>query len=81
MTNSMKHAKASEITISLERTKGVIVLTVSDDGQGKRRRGQGLGTLIMQYRAHAIGGTLEVESTQSRGTTVTCRVPFERYPR
>jgi two-component system sensor histidine kinase UhpB len=81
VTNSMKHAKASEITISLERTKGAIVLTVSDDGQGKRRRGHGLGTLIMQYRAHAIGGTLKVESTQSRGTTVTCRVPLKRYPR
>jgi len=80
VTNSMKHAKASEITISLERTKGAIVLTVSDDGQGKRRRGHGLGTLIMQYRAHAIGGTLKVESRQSGGTTVTCRVPFKRYP-
>jgi two-component system CheB/CheR fusion protein len=81
VTNSMKHAKASEITISLERTKGAIVLAVSDDGQGKRRRGHGLGTLIMQYRAHAIGGTLKVESAQGRGTTVTCRVPFKRYPR
>ena len=81
VTNSMKHAKASEITISLERTKGAIVLTVSDDGQCKHRRGHGLGTLIMQYRAHAIGGTLKVESTQSRGTTVTCRVPFKRYPK
>jgi two-component system CheB/CheR fusion protein len=79
VTNSMKHAKASEITVSLERTKGAIVLTVRDDGQGKRRRGHGLGTIIMQYRAHAIGGTLKVESTQSRGTTVTCRVPSTRY--
>jgi signal transduction histidine kinase len=77
VTNSMKHAKASEITISLARTKGAIVLTVSDDGQRKRRRGHGLGTLIMQYRAHAIDGTLQVESTQSRGTTVTCRIPFK----
>lgn len=81
VANSMKHAKAREITISLARTKGAIVLTVSDDGQGKRRRGHGLGTLIMQYRAHAIGGTLQVESTKSRGTTVTCRVPLKRDPR
>ena len=81
MTNSAKHANATEITISLARTKGAIVLTVSDDGQRKRRRGHGLGTLIMQYRAHAIDGTLQVESTQTRGTTVTCRIPFKRYPR
>src|SRR4029453_869127 len=32
VTNSLKHANASEIKISLERTKDAIVLTVSDDG-------------------------------------------------
>jgi signal transduction histidine kinase len=78
LTNSMKHAKASEITICLERTKGAILLTVKDDGQGKRRARRGLGTLIMEYRANAIGGTLRVESTKRRGTTVTCRVPCKR---
>jgi signal transduction histidine kinase len=78
VTNSLKHAKASEITISLERVKGAIVLTVSDDGHAKRRRGRGgrgLGTLIMRYRAHAIGAILKIESTKPRGTTVTCCVP------
>jgi PAS domain S-box-containing protein len=78
LTNSMKHAKASEITISLERSKGAIVLTVNDDGQGKRRRRRGLGTLMMEYRANAIGGTLTIESAASRGTSVTCRIPCKR---
>ena len=78
LTNSMKHAKASEITVCLERTKGAIVLTVKDDGQGKSRGGRGLGTLMMEYRANAIGGTLRVESTKRRGTSVTCRVPCKR---
>lgn len=74
VTNSVKHAKANEIVISLERTHGAIVLSVSDDGEGKSRRGSGLGTHIMQYRARAAGGTLAVESSRGRGTTVTCRV-------
>jgi PAS domain S-box-containing protein len=78
LTNSMKHAKASEITVCLERTNGAILLTVKDDGQGKSRGGRGLGTLMMEYRANAIGGTLRVESTQRRGTSVTCRVPHKR---
>ena len=74
--NSLKHANASEITISLERTNDAIVLTVSDDGYAKRRRGvPGLGTLIMKYRAHAIGAILKIESMKTRGTTVTCCVP------
>lgn len=76
VTNSLKHANASEIKISLERTKDAIVLTVSDDGYAKRRRGvPGLGTLIMKYRAHAIGAILKIESTKTRGTTLTCCVP------
>ena len=78
LTNSMKHAKASQITVCLKRSNGAIVLTVNDDGQGKRRAGRGLGTLMMEYRANAIGGTLKVESTEGRGTSVTCRVPHKR---
>lgn len=76
VTNSLKHANASEITISLERTNDATVLTVSDDGYAKRRRGgRGFGTLIMKYRAHAIGAILKIESMTTRGTTVTCCVP------
>ena len=78
LTNSLKHAKASQITVCLKRSKGAIMLTVNDDGQGKRRAGRGLGTLMMEYRANAIGGTLKVESTEGRGTSVTCRVPHKR---
>ena len=77
LTNSMKHAKASQITICLKRNKGEIVLTVKDDGQGKRRARRGLGTLMMEYRANAIGGTLSVKSTERGGTSVTCRVPYK----
>jgi PAS domain S-box-containing protein len=77
VTNSVKHAKANEIVISLERTNGEIVLTVSDDGEGKRVRGRGLGMNIMKYRASAAGGTLDVDSARGRGTTVTCRVPVK----
>jgi signal transduction histidine kinase len=76
VTNSLKHANATEITVSLERTKDGVVLRVSDDGYAKRRRGgRGLGRLIMKYRAHAIGAVLTIESTKGRGTTVTCCVP------
>jgi PAS domain S-box-containing protein len=76
VTNSLKHANATEITVSLERTKDGIVLRVSDDGYAKGRRGgRGLGTRIMKYRAHAIGAILTIESTKGRGTTVTCCVP------
>jgi PAS domain S-box-containing protein len=78
VTNSLKHASASEIMVCLQRIKGAIVLTVSDDGRGNQRRGRGLGTLIMKYRAHAIGATLATNSIKGRGTSVTCCVPRKR---
>jgi PAS domain S-box-containing protein len=78
VTNSLKHAKASEIAISLQRSKGAIVLTVRDNGRGKRGGKRGLGTLIMKYRAHAIGATLDIQSAKARGTIVTCSVPRKR---
>ena len=78
VTNSLKHANGSEIAIRLQRLKDAIVLTVRDDGHGKRRGRRGLGTLMMKYRAEAIGATLKVESVQARGTTVTCCIPTKR---
>ena len=78
VTNCVKHSKANAIVISLERTHGEIVLAISDDGEGKKRRGRGLGTHIMEYRARAAGGTLQVESARGRGTTVTCRVSAKK---
>jgi PAS domain S-box-containing protein len=78
LTNSIKHAKASNIRICLQRNNGATMLTVNDDGQGKRRAKRGLGTLMMEYRAKTIGATLTVESSKGRGTSVTCRVPRKR---
>jgi len=77
VANSIKHAKASEITICLERSEGLVVLTIKDNGPRKRRGKRGLGTLMMEYRASVIGGTLNIEFN-SRGTKVICRAPFKR---
>jgi signal transduction histidine kinase len=74
----MKHAQASNITVCLKRSNGAIVLTVNDDGQRKRRARRGLGTLMMEYRANAIGGTLKMAPREGPGTSVTCRVPRKR---
>ena len=77
VTNTLKHAGASRLAVSLDEADGQIVLEVSDDGAwvapsgGDGLSGFGLGS--MRARAEGLGGTLSVETAS--GTTVRVSVP------
>ena len=74
INNSVKHAKAENIEVTLRPNGDRIELTVSDDGSGfsPDTKRDGLGLRIMHYRARRIGGALEVATTEKGGTRVTC---------
>ena len=74
INNSVKHAKAASIQVTLAPRGDQIELTVSDDGAGftSEAKLEGLGLRIMHYRARRIGGTLEVASSEKGGTRITC---------
>ena len=77
LQNAIRHARPTTITISLEMTDECLVLTVTDDGCGitPKHPKRGLGLEIMSYRAHSIGGRLEVRPGIENGTVVTCTLP------
>ena len=79
LTNAYRHSNAETVIISLEFGKDRLSLSVSDDGEGLPegydRRGHGFRN--MKADAERMGGTLEVAS-DSRGTTITCVVPYEQ---
>jgi len=79
ISNALKHAGPSQLSVDLSTPDGQVVLTVSDDGCGfdsaSPRVGQRLGLTSMRERATALGGTLVVESTPGSGTTVRLEVP------
>lgn len=78
VSNAVKHAKATKISIQLERAGGFIELRVTDNGVGIPLRAKtktGLGLHTMEYRARTIRGTLNVSPGPSGGTIVSCRVP------
>jgi two-component system CheB/CheR fusion protein len=78
LNNAIKHGHASQVMIKLAAEEPIQSLTVQDDGVGfdvAGDHGSGMGLGIMRYRARMIGGTLSVESTSGKGTTVTCRFP------
>lgn len=78
MHNTVKHARATKIHVSLKREDGALVLEMRDDGQGFDTSGEfpgHLGLRSMKERARDIGGDLAVESAPGAGTTVRLTVP------
>jgi signal transduction histidine kinase len=80
VNNALKHGHPRHVVIRLaagERS----ALSVDDDGVGvqESRHGasgtQGMGLLIMSYRAKMIGGSLEVRPGPDGGTSVCCSLP------
>lgn len=82
LTNVSKHARARQVTLTLELKPDCICLTVADDGVGfdpaaVRRAGEqpGWGLLNMRERAEALGGRFHLESAPGQGTHITGEVP------
>jgi signal transduction histidine kinase len=79
LTNVVKHAAASHVSIVVGARRDRVVLTVDDDGRGfdEAEVGPGsLGLLGMRERLALVGGSLEVESPVSGGTTLASQVPL-----
>lgn len=77
ITNIIKHARATAITIRLRQTNGLIVLSVSDNGVGFDtsilKQGLGLGSLEM--RAQYLNGRHKLKSKPGAGTKVLLAFP------
>jgi signal transduction histidine kinase len=84
LTNVVRHAQAKRVLVQLTRDRSDLLLAVKDDGVGfdlqalqkRAPRSATLGLLGMQERAHAVGGTIEIESALSKGTEVRFRFPI-----
>ena len=76
LTNVRKHAAAGRARLVLDyRADGTVRLDVCDDGHGTAGPGGGFGLLGLRERAARLGGSLDVESTPGRGTTLRIEVP------
>ena len=76
LTNVVRHANATHVTVSLREEGKAIVLSVSDDGRGfdPKAPKQGFGLLGMRERAAALGIGLTIDSEPGRGTRITARM-------
>lgn len=75
INNALKHGKAREIIIRLEKKENLLALSIRDDGAGLPEHagnGPGMGLRIMAYRASVIGASFHIERLPVRGTRVVC---------
>jgi PAS domain S-box-containing protein len=78
VNNVVKHSRAGSILIQLNASHNRVELKISDDGIGisvAPDSTRGMGLHIMNYRAQAIGGALNIEPAPGHGTIVSCSVP------
>ena len=86
MTNVLKHARASRISIVLEEKPKILALVIEDDGVGfdpdtlhgpNGSELSGLGLSGMRERVALLDGSMTLESSPGKGTTIFVRVPLE----
>ncbi|HEY5089130.1 MAG TPA: PAS domain S-box protein [Polyangia bacterium] len=80
LTNATKHASPKAVSILVHRNPNEVRLVVEDDGKGfdvsEEPSALQLGLLGMRERAHLVGGSMTVESSVGRGTTICVSVPL-----
>jgi signal transduction histidine kinase len=81
VTNSLRHAGASEVTVHLGYAPDALTVQVDDDGSAPSAEpgsdGGGSGIPGMRGRATALGGELEAGPGPGGGFRVRARLPLE----
>jgi PAS domain S-box-containing protein len=82
LMNIAKHARASQVTVRLQKEENTVQMTIQDNGIGmeawsEANRSGSHGLTIMRERAEAFGGSMRVSSIPGNGTRVDVKIPIE----
>jgi signal transduction histidine kinase len=84
LTNIARHASAKSASILVERRGDLVRAIVEDDGIGfdvkTNHSERHLGLLGMRERAELLNGTLTIESSPERGTSIFIEIPLVPIP-
>jgi signal transduction histidine kinase len=78
LTNVVKHANATEVTVQLSVADGILSVTVLDNGIGLSQSSRRSGLANLERRAEHLDGTLEIDAGQEGGTTLRWTIPMPR---
>lgn len=84
LNNTLKHAQATQVIITLSQTDNIFGLLIHDNGVGFVPANPGHtasnGLNNMYSRIGEIGGTLTIRSEPRQGTTIIIRLPLDHNP-
>ncbi|MCH7639635.1 MAG: PAS domain-containing protein, partial [Bacteroidetes bacterium] len=81
LTNITRHARATQVDVNIEKKERIFSLKVTDNGVGISSdigdKSKSFGLLGMKERALMLGGEVEVNGADGKGTTVKARIPIK----
>lgn len=85
LTNVVKHASASEVSVQFEYTEKYLKILVADNGNGfepgltahQSNQEKQFGLFSIEERMAGLGGFLQIESEPGKGTNAVLSVPVE----
>jgi signal transduction histidine kinase len=81
LTNIVRHAEATKVSVSLKATDKKVELMVKDDGKGiteeQLAKPNSFGLLGIRERAHYWGGDVKIAGKSGKGTIVKVNIPLQ----
>jgi len=81
ISNALRHAKSTAISVDLRSDPLNLILEVKDNGIGittEAETKEGFGFVNMRARVKKLKGTLDIRTVPGRGTNITVEVPFKQ---
>ncbi len=79
LTNIVRHAQASKVSVSLNESASKIVMIVDDNGRGVTKKQlespEAFGLMGMRERIHYLNGDIDIQGKKKRGTIVRVALP------
>ena len=76
LTNAVRHARASAVSVEVEAVGEVLRVVVRDDGAGGAGFTGGTGLVGLKDRVEALGGRILLDSPRGAGTRVRVELPL-----
>ena len=82
LTNVVRHAKATRVSIKLIKKEDELILEIKDNGCGISKEqsldSNSIGIIGMRERVNVLNGSLNIDGAPNKGTRLSVSVPLKR---